>query len=108
MNNETPKYLYKILSKHNWQSTQEKKIVALSADDDAFIHFSKEDQLERILGKYWSEEAEAVILKIDSSRLQGRLVYETNPGGSAKYYHLYEGVIPFQAIVESKITSPCR
>lgn len=105
-------YLYKILSLRNWQATQNRKTVALSADDDVFIHFSTEDQIEKIIEKYWSEAPQFVILKIDRSKLEGRLVYETNVGGTTKYFHLYDGFIPFSAILESKIVyrqsiSPC-
>ncbi len=96
-------YLYKILSLRNWQATQNRKTVQLSAEDDIFIHFSTEDQLERIVGKYWADAPQFVILKIDSNKLEGRLVFEINPGGTAKYYHLYDGFIPFSSIVESKI-----
>jgi peptide deformylase len=31
------------------------------------------------------------------------LAFETNPGGSTKYYHLYDGFIPVNSIVESTI-----
>lgn len=96
-------YLYKILSLRNWQTTQNRKSVTLSADDDAFIHFSTESQLEKIIEKYWSDAPQLVILKVDSNKLKGRLAYETNPGGTTKYFHLYEGFIPFEAIVEAKI-----
>ncbi|MES2274264.1 MAG: peptide deformylase [Chlamydiota bacterium] len=100
---ETPKYLYKILSSKHWQASQNRKTVILSANDDAFIHFSKEDQLDRILAKFWSDAPQFVVLKIDTEKLEGDLVYEANPGGSAKYYHLYQGFIPFGSIAESKI-----
>lgn len=96
-------YLYKILSLRNWQATQNRKTVALSADDDLFIHFSTEDQVEKIIEKYWSEAQQFVILKIDRSKVEGRLEYETNEGGITKYFHLYDGFIPFSAILESKI-----
>ncbi len=102
-NSETPKYLYKILSHRHWLGTQARKALILSSDDDAFIHFSKEDQLERILAKYWSDIPQFAILKIDTSQLKGNLVYEANPGGLTKYYHLYEGFIPFESIVETKV-----
>ena len=101
--NQSPQYLYKILSLRNWQATQTRKTAQLSAEDDAFIHFSTQDQLQRIIGKYWADAPQLVILKIDSKKLEGRLVFETNPGGTAKYYHLYDGIIPFNSIVESKI-----
>lgn len=74
----------------------------LPADDDAFIHLAKEDQLDKIIAKYWADAPQLVILKIDTSKLQGNLVYEANPGGTTKYYHLYRGFIPFSAIAESK------
>ncbi|MBI5273722.1 MAG: peptide deformylase [Chlamydiales bacterium] len=100
---ETPKYLYKILSLRHWQATQYRKAVVLSAEDDAFIHFSREDQLDKIITKYWPDTPQFVILKVDTNKLEGDLVYETNPGGTTKYYHLYKGFIPFYSIVESKI-----
>jgi peptide deformylase len=100
-----PKYLYKILSNRNWLATQARKALILSAEDDAFIHFSTEDQLDRIIAKYWKDSY--TVLKIDASLLEGDLRFETNPGGSAKYYHLYRGFIPYDAIVESKVVGEC-
>ena len=100
---QAPPYLYKILSLRNWQATQRGKAVQLSAEDEAFIHLSTEDQLERILGKYWADAPQFVILKIDTTQLKGRLVLEANPGGTTKYYHLYDGSIPVHSIVEAKI-----
>jgi len=98
-----PPYLYKVISKENWKQSQSAKSLALSLDDQAFIHFSKEDQLERITAKYWSSVPEYMLLKISTAKLPGKLVFEANPGGTSKYYHLYEGSIPLEAIVESKI-----
>lgn len=106
---DTPKHLYKILSSRHWQGSQVRKALILSADDTAFIHFSKEDQLERIISKYWGDVPHFVVLKINAELLQGDLVYEANPGGSAKYYHLYNGFIPFEAIDEVRVVgeAPC-
>lgn len=98
-----PEYLYKILSYRNWQATENRKAVALSADDDAFIHLSTQEQLDKIISKYWSDSSQFVILKLRVDQLKGELKYETNPGGTTKYYHLYRGFIPFDSIVESKI-----
>jgi peptide deformylase len=100
---EFPQHLYKILSLRNWQATQSRTAVLLSTEDDSFIHLSTQDQLDRIIKKYWADAPQLVILKIDSRKLEGRLVFETNPGGTTKYYHLYNGFIPFNSIVESKI-----
>lgn len=101
--NQSPQYLYKILSLKNWQATQNTKTVQLPAEDAAFIHFSTEDQLEKIIEKYWADAPQFAILKIDMGKLEGNLAFESNPGGVTKYYHLYDGFIPVNSIVESKI-----
>jgi uncharacterized protein (DUF952 family) len=101
--NQSPPYLYKILSLTNWQATQGNPVVQLSSEDDSFIHLSTEDQLEKIIQKYWSDAPQLVILKIDTNKLKGRLVFEANPGGTNKYYHLYDGLIPLDSILEAKI-----
>jgi uncharacterized protein (DUF952 family) len=96
---DTPPFLYKILSVQDWEDSQGEQFVELPAEDLDFIHFSREDQLERILSKYWANTP-AVVLRVDVSKLPGDLVFETNPGGSAKYYHLYNGEVPLNAVVE--------
>jgi peptide deformylase len=100
---ETPTFLYKILSFPHWQASLGRKVVITAAEDDAFIHFSTEEQVERIVQKYWADAPQYVVLKIDAEQLKGRLEYEANPGGFSKYYHLYDGFIPIQAIMEAKI-----
>ena len=97
-----PRYLYKIISLKNWQASQEAGEVILSSEDTELIHLSREDQLERILHKYWSNEPEYFILKLETAKLSGKLVFEANPGGINKYYHLYEGSIPLTSVVEAK------
>jgi len=98
-----PDFLYKILSSRNWRATEARKVVRLSPEDQEFIHFSTEKQLDRIVEKYWSDAAEFAILKVDTSKIEGELVYEANPGRENKYWHLYEGGIPFEAIAEAKV-----
>lgn len=99
----TPHYLYKVISKENWAASQHAHYVQLSDDDSAFIHFSTEEQLPRITSKYWKDVPEYVVLKVDTARLPGNMVFEANPGGTSKYYHLYNGSIPMKAVVEAKI-----
>jgi len=95
--------LYKVVSLQSWEASQALQFVKLSDDDKEFIHFSTKDQLERITGKYWSNVPEYVILKVDMKQVPGKLVYEANPGGANKYYHLYDGCIPSNAILEATI-----
>lgn len=97
---DAPQFLYKILSLKDWEKSQSRNTILLPKDDEAFIHLSREDQLDRIIEKYWSKTPEYVVLKIDVKLLPGRLAFEANPGGTNKYYHLYGGSIPVKAVVE--------
>lgn len=104
-----PAFLYKVLSMDDW--TKSLDTVHLSSSDADFIHFSTEDQLPRIIEKYWADVCEYVVLKIETASLPGNLVLEANPGGINKYYHLYGGSIPLSVIVESKVITskrPCH
>ncbi len=103
-NTEAPKHLYKIVPLEQWQASQTKDNLVLSPEDTPYIRFLKEDELGRTL-HYWIKiNAAHVVLKIKANKLVGRLVFEPNPGGSAKQYHLYNGSIAMSAIVEAKIT----
>lgn len=99
---QPPQYLYKIISLRNWQSTQRRKTVQLSAEDSSFIHFSTEEQLEKIIKKYWCDVPQFIVLKIDTHKVEGTWSFETNPGGTNKYYHLYDGCIPLSSILEAR------
>jgi uncharacterized protein (DUF952 family) len=93
-----PAHLYKIVSPEDFQESQNQENLKLAEVDREFIHFSTDEQLERILQKYWSNRPYHV-LKVDVLQLPGEMKFETNPGGVAKYYHLYNGAIPMKAIV---------
>jgi len=92
------KHLYKILTNEEWQASKDR--LQNSSSDDDFIHLSLESQLERILLKFFPEK-DCIIIKLDAEKLKGKLIYESNPGGTTKYYHLYEGHIPMDAVVET-------
>lgn len=96
-------YLYKVLTSTSWQASQKQKNITLGVEDEAFIHLATEEQLEKIVAKFFSTESQYIILKLATEKLEGNLVYETNPGGATQYYHLYEGNIPFNAIIEAQI-----
>lgn len=97
--NSCPEYLYKVVSTEQWQESLLKNQIIPSSLDKNFIHLSKEDQVSHVVQKFWNK-MDHVILKLASKKLTGRLIYETNPGGTSKYYHLYEGNIPLEAVVD--------
>ena len=94
----TPPYLYKILSKQDWEESLQKGSLSLTADDTTFIHLATDEQVPKIADKFF-KGIDYIVLKIDSKKMQGRLVLESNPGGITQYYHLYDGVIPIEAVV---------
>ena len=96
-------HLYKILSTADWQASQQEPHLRTGPIDTAFIHLSTAEQLDRIMAKFWGDVAEFVVLKVDPKKFKGKLVFESNPGGEAKYYHLYDGYIPLDAVIEAKI-----
>lgn len=98
---ERPIYLYKVVSVDDWAKSC--KTVHLSSMDADFIHLSTEEQLDKIIEKYWAGASEYVVLKIEVAKLPGNLVFEANPGGTNKCYHLYKGSIPLTAIIEMQV-----
>lgn len=92
-----PDYLCKIVSIDNYEKSLSQEHLALSAMDDEFIHFSTKEQVLRVIGKFYPKDT-VMILYVDPTLLVGDLRYETNPGGSEKYYHLYNGHIPMSSV----------
>lgn len=95
---EAPNYLYKILSPAAWEESQAGDKLALGPDDETFIHLAEDHQVERISRKFFSEHQKVVVIKLRVADLPGRLVKESNPGGTTEYYHLYDGYLPLQAV----------
>ncbi len=95
-----PQYLYKIMSPEDWQSSKQNNQIVNSPYDKEFIHLAKEDQVQYVVQKFWNGKS-YVILKLNPKKFIGRLMYETNPGGSTKYFHLYDGTIPLDAVIET-------
>lgn len=97
---EQPEYLFKIMTTERWAiSQQENKLILDRVADHDFIHLAEEGQVERIAKKFFDAQL-IVVLKLDPTRLLGQLVYESNPGGVSKYWHLYDGSIPMEAVVD--------
>ena len=94
----TPSYLYKIISVEDWNSSKNETSVKLSLMDDVFIHLATEEQIDKIIEKFWAQVPEVVVLKLETAQLPGKLMFEKNPGGANKYYHLYNGLIPRSAV----------
>ncbi|MBA2367563.1 MAG: DUF952 domain-containing protein [Candidatus Protochlamydia sp.] len=102
---QIPEYLYKIVSPEQWQQSLQQNKLSNSEMDEDFIHLATAEQLNHIAQKFWNQK-KYVILKLDTKKITGLMAYETNPGGNTRYYHLYEGNIPLDAVVEVSKENP--
>jgi len=100
-----PTHLYKVISVENWEKSKLQDRLILPPMDDDFIHLSMEHQVDNVIAKFWKNTSEFFVLTIKSSQLPGKLVFESNPGGSNKYYHLYDGFIPMSAVTLASKTT---
>jgi uncharacterized protein (DUF952 family) len=95
----TPEHLYKVTTGSLWKQSRQLGYLALAPTDAYFIHLSEKEDVDKIIDKYFPTQKTVVVLELDPSHLQGDLVKEVNPGGTKKYYHLYNGKIPLKAVV---------
>jgi uncharacterized protein (DUF952 family) len=98
-------YVYKILTPVEWQQSQGKEHVVLSAIDQSgeFVHLAEAKNYQDIARRFSGGATEAIIVKLDPNKLNGDLVKEANPGDPTEYYHLYGGRIPMDAVVSSSV-----
>jgi uncharacterized protein (DUF952 family) len=97
---ETPQFLYKITSPQNWTQSQTAGYVLPNSIDTNYIHLATENQVPYVIKKFWSNQ-NYVLLKLDPKKFEGKLIYELNPGGTQKFYHLYNGKIPLTAVISA-------
>lgn len=101
-----PDNLYKIISLENWAASANSDRLSLSPHDNDFIHLATDEQLEKIIAKFWGNIPEFVVLTLDTTLLPGRLILEANNPHGNLYYHLYDGFIPLKSIIKVEIKSP--
>jgi uncharacterized protein (DUF952 family) len=96
----TPEYLYKIVTVGDWNASQVWSFLKVAAYDRACIHLCTKAQIKEIAHKFFSQEAEVLIVTLDPEELQGKLVKEKLPGTSDESYRLYGGFIPLTSVVK--------
>ena len=71
-----------------------------SLETEGFIHCSFAEQLDRVIGRYYGDVDNVVVLEIDSERLMSRVLREPSTGNEI-YPHIY-GPINRYAIVSAE------
>jgi uncharacterized protein (DUF952 family) len=83
------KFVYKICTKEEWVRAKNMgKFNGTKKDiEDGYIHFSDKDQLKGTLDKFFSNQKDLILLKIDTLKLD-HLIYEQASDGNM-FPHLY-------------------
>ena len=83
------KFIYKICTKLELNEAKDKKKFEGSKKDlnDGFIHFSGEEQVKGTLKKYYSNEKDLILLKVETLKLD-HLIWEQASDGNM-FPHLY-------------------
>jgi uncharacterized protein (DUF952 family) len=94
-------FIYHIILPEVWEQVKDKQTYEHeSLATEGFIHCSYEEQLDDVIGRYYSDADELVILKIDTGKLTSKLVSEPSTGGEI-YPHIY-GTLNLDAVLESQ------
>ena len=98
------KFVYKICTKVEWLEAKANGNFKGSKKDmeDGYIHFSDKEQLKGTLSKFYSNEKNLILLKVDALKLDN-LIYEQASDGNM-FPHLYSDLDLKNVINEYEIT----
>ena len=86
------KHIYKILNKEDLKKAKSSGVYSGSSKDieDGYIHFSSQEQVDGTLKKYYSDEKNLILLKVETLNLD-HLVWEQASDGNF-FPHLYSSL----------------
>ena len=98
------KYIFKIIDVDEWQKAKQSETYLGSSKDiaDGYIHFSWEDQVKGTLEKYYSNQRNLVLLKVETLKLD-HLIWEQASDGNM-FPHLYSSLDLSNVVDEFEIT----
>ena len=98
------KFIYKICTKSELNDAKDKqKFEGSKKDlDDGFIHFSGEEQVKETLKKYYSNQKDLLLLKVDTLKLD-HLIWEQASDGNM-FPHLYSPLCLSNVVEEFEIS----
>lgn len=74
-------------------------------DEEGFIHCSFAEQLPGVLGRFYADVAEVIVMRIDPHRLRAPLVVEDLAGSGEAFPHVY-GAITLDAVIDARYVAP--
>jgi uncharacterized protein (DUF952 family) len=85
-------FIYKISTKSDWLEIKKKSEYKGSKKDleDGYIHFSGEDQVKGTLKKFYQNQKDLILLKVDAFKLENLLWEQASDGNL--FPHLYSSL----------------
>ena len=98
------KYIYKIIDINEWKKAKDNGSYLGSSKDlkDGYIHFSGEEQVEGTLKKFYKNQKNLILLKVDTLKLD-HLLWEQASDGNM-FPHLYSSLDISNVADEFEIT----
>ena len=98
------KFIYKICTKSELNDAKDKqKFEGSKKDlDDGFIHFSGEEQVKETLKKYYSNQKDLILLKVNTLKLD-HLIWEQASDGNM-FPHLYSNLDLSNVVEEFEVS----
>ena len=98
------KFIYKIISKSDLQESRNKGQLIVSKKDleDGYIHFSGNDQVAGTLKKFYQNQKDLILLKVDTLKLD-HLIWEQASDGNM-FPHLYSSLDLSNVVEEFQIS----
>ena len=98
------KFVYKICTKSEWHDAKNKNKFTGSKKDieDGYIHFSGVEQVEGTLKKFFFNQKNLILLKIDTLKLKNLLWEQASDGNM--FPHLYSSLEIPNIVNEIEIT----
>ena len=84
------KIILHITTRHEWEAAlKQGSYKPEMFDVEDFIHCSTTEQVVDTANKFFKDEADLVLLCINSKKVKGEIVYENLVGGEKQYPHIY-------------------
>ena len=98
------KFIYKVCTKLEWQEAKNKgQLIGSKKDkEDGFIHFSGDDQVAGTLKKFYQNQKDLILLKVNTLKLD-YLIWEQASDGNM-FPHLYSSLDINNVVEEFKIS----
>jgi uncharacterized protein (DUF952 family) len=98
------KFIYKVCTEFEWQEAKNKgQLIGSKKDkEDSFIHFSGDDQVAGTLKKFYQNQKDLILLKVDTLKLD-HLIWEQASDGNM-FPHLYSSLDINNVVDEFKIS----